>query len=61
MGMEADVVEESWSKTPVAKRPRLADDVKEALNETPPPVLSTQSEPRQTMSQCFDPFTLELN
>ena len=45
MGMEAAVVEDAWSKTPAAKRPRLEDEVKEALEDTPPPVLGPQSDP----------------
>lgn len=44
MQLDGCLVDESWSRTPAAKRPRLATQVEEALRNTPPPVVGRQSE-----------------
>ncbi|CAL1151782.1 unnamed protein product [Cladocopium goreaui] len=46
MRLDATVVDEAWSKTPVCKRPASSEEVAEGLVLTPPPVVGPQSAKR---------------
>ena len=44
MQLEATVVDESWTKTPTCKKPRMSEQVADALATTPPPIMGPQTE-----------------
>ena len=53
MRLDATVVDEAWSKTPVCKRPASSEEVAEGLVLTPPLVVGPQSETCFQINYCF--------